>query len=30
MYGCDWYKVYDFIEVLNAGMAENDEQQGGK
>ena len=28
MYGCDWFRVYDFIEALYAEMAENDHEQG--
>src|SRR5947209_6975085 len=28
VYGCDWFKVYDIIEALHAGMVENDEKRG--
>jgi hypothetical protein len=28
MYGCDWFKVYDIIEVLYAGLARSDDYQG--
>jgi hypothetical protein len=28
MYSCDWFKVYDIIEVLHAGLARSDEYDG--
>jgi AbiJ-like protein len=28
MYGCDWFKVYDIIEVLHANLAQADEYSG--